>query len=157
MKKRNILLFSAIAAASITMAGCGFSAEDPADSQGCIHNSRSRSHRYTGSYSHSSSYSYTGSDRNSRQQALPAQTLQALQQQMEPQQMELLLTDQLLQTVLPLMHLPVLTQALIQALPVQVLLQEMLLPLLEILSLPLWMHTVHRSNMSRHMMQTATK
>ena len=33
MKKRNILLFSAIAAASITMAGCGFSAEDPADSQ----------------------------------------------------------------------------------------------------------------------------
>ena len=27
MKKRNILLFSAIAAASITMAGCGFSAE----------------------------------------------------------------------------------------------------------------------------------
>ena len=79
------------------------------------------------------------------------------QQQMEPQQMELLLTDQLLQTVLPLMHLPVLTQALIQALPVQVLLQEMLLPLLEILSLPLWMHTVHRSNMSRHMMQTATK
>ena len=33
MNKRNILLFSAIAAASITMAGCGFSAEDPADSQ----------------------------------------------------------------------------------------------------------------------------
>ena len=33
MKKRNLMLLSAIAAASILMTGCGFTADDPADSQ----------------------------------------------------------------------------------------------------------------------------
>ena len=33
MKKRNLMLLSAIAAASILMSGCGFTADDPADSQ----------------------------------------------------------------------------------------------------------------------------
>ena len=33
MKKRNLMLLSAIAAASILMTGCGFTADDPADNQ----------------------------------------------------------------------------------------------------------------------------
>ena len=31
MKKRNLMLLSAIAAASILMTGCGFTADDPAE------------------------------------------------------------------------------------------------------------------------------
>ena len=33
MKKRNLMLLSALAAVSILMTGCGFTADDPADSQ----------------------------------------------------------------------------------------------------------------------------
>ena len=59
MKKRNLMLLSAIAAASILMTGCGFTADDPADSQAVTITPEPTD--YTGTYSYTSTYCYPDS------------------------------------------------------------------------------------------------